>query len=133
MENKITVEFRDGFQGTSVNSNGKELKIGMDEWRPYEMLHSAVASCMYSTFLDVINKKKLNFEKIIVAVESKKKDEIPSSIEKMKIIFEAHGVDKNDEKTVDKFNKSLELAAKYCSMYNTLKGIVNMTYTMTFA
>ncbi|MBN2658468.1 MAG: OsmC family protein [Spirochaetales bacterium] len=133
MDNKITIEFRDGFQGLSVNSNGKTLKVGIDDWRPYEMFHTALASCMYSTFLDVINKKKLDYEKVALTVDSRKKDEIPSSIEKIDIEFKIFGADKEDEKTVKKFIKSQDLAAKYCSMHNTLKDIVNITSKVEFA
>ncbi|MBB6481380.1 OsmC family protein [Spirochaeta isovalerica] len=133
MDNKITIEFSDGFQGLSVNSNGKTLKVGKDEWRPYEMLHTALASCMYSTFLDVINKKKLDYDKVALTVDSRKKDEIPSSIESIDIEFKVFGAEKDDEKTVKKFLKSQDLAAKYCSMHNTLKNIVNITSKVEFA
>jgi putative redox protein len=133
MNNRITIEFQDGFNGLSVNSNGKTLKVGKDDWRPYEMLHTALASCMYSTFLDVINKKKLEYSKVAMTVDSTKKDEIPSSIESIDIEFKVFGTDKENEKNVKKFEKSQGLAAKYCSMHNTLKEVAEITSKVVFA
>lgn len=132
MDNKITIEFRDGFNGLSVNTNGKTLKVSVDDWRPYELFHTALASCMYSTFLDVINKKKLEYSKVSMTVDSTKKDQLPSSIESIDIEFKVFGTDKEDLKNVKKFEKSQSLAAKYCSMHNTLKDIVKITSTVIF-
>jgi uncharacterized OsmC-like protein len=57
MANKINVEFQKGFNGIGTNDRGSTLKISSEEWHPYELLFTALASCMYSTYLDVIDKK----------------------------------------------------------------------------
>lgn len=133
MANKISVEFSEGFNGTAKNEGGASLQIAKEAWRPYELLFSALASCMYSTFLDVINKKKLDYDKIIIDIDGEKVDDIPSFLKKADITFTVHGAEKDNEKVAAKFDKSLRLAAKYCSIYNTLTKVAELNSSIVLA
>ncbi|MBI9097118.1 MAG: OsmC family protein [Spirochaetaceae bacterium] len=132
MANKIIIEFQNGFQGVCRNESGSSLEVAPDKWRPYELLQTALASCMYSTFLDVVNKKKLDYDKVVIAVDGEKIDDIPSFLKKVDITFTVHGANKEDEKILARFEKSLKLAEKYCSIYNTLNKIAELNSTLIF-
>lgn len=133
MANKINLEFSDGFNGSASNEGGAVLKVAKEEWRPYELLFTALASCMYATFLDVINKKKLEYSKVVITVDGEKIDDIPSFLKTAEITFTVHGADKDDEKIAARFEKSLRLSEKYCSIYNTLTKVAELNSTLLFA
>ena len=133
MGNKINVEFKNGFNGVTTNERGASLTISPDQWRPYELLFSALASCMYSTFLDVIDKKKLDYKKVNVSIEGEKIDDVPSFLKNADIVFTITGSEKDDEKIRARFEKSLKLSEKYCSIYNTLTKIAELNAQIVFA
>lgn len=126
MGNKITINFNNGFNGISRNENGSVLDVASEKWSPYELLFTALASCMYATFLDVIEKKKLDYEEVTITVEGEKIDEIPSFLSTAEIVFTVTGARKDDEKTKSRFEKSLQLSEKYCSIYNTLTKVAKL-------
>lgn len=126
MANKITIDFNNGFEGLAVNESGNQLEVASGKWLPYELLFTALASCMYSTFLDVIEKKKLEYTAVSISVDGEKIDDIPSYLKKAEIVFTVTGAAKEDEKVKTKFEKSLQLAEKYCSIYNTLTKVAEL-------
>lgn len=132
MANKINIEFQNGFNGECTNEGGAVLNVAADQWRPYELLFTALASCMYSTFLDVINKKNLNYKKVIISVDGEKIDDIPAMLNKADIIFTITGAEKDNEKIIAKFERSLLLSEKYCSIYNTLTKIAKLNTQLIF-
>ncbi len=132
MANTINIEFQNGFNGVATNENGQELHVSPDQWKPYELLFTALASCMYSTFLDVINKKKLDYDKITISVDGEKIDDVPSFLKKADIVFTISGAEKDNEKIVARFEKSLKLSEKYCSIYNTVIKIAELNSSLVF-
>jgi putative redox protein len=133
MANKINVEFQNGFNGISTNERGSTLNLSAEQWHPYELLFTALASCMYSTFLDVIDKKKLNYDKVSISIDGEKIDDVPSFLKKADIVFTITGAEKDNEKIVARFEKSLRLSEKYCSIYNTLTTIAELNAQIVFA
>lgn len=132
MANKVNVEFTNGFNGVSTNESGSTLNISFDQWRPYELLFTALASCMYSTFLDVIDKKKLEYDKVSISVDGEKVDDVPTFLKKAEIVFTVSGAEKDNEKVLAKFDKSLKLSEKYCSIYNTITKIAELNAQIIF-
>ena len=63
MANKISITFNDGFNGISKNENGSLLDVASGKWLPYELLFTALASCMYSTFLDCNRKEETGIQR----------------------------------------------------------------------
>ena len=126
-----TLEFSQPFRGTGMNDRNCMIKIGGKEKEagPYDLLLMSLGSCLYSTFEDIIAKKKLTFEKLEIDISGEKRTEVPTTLEFCKVIFTA----KTDENNKKAFIKSLELACKYCSIYNTLQYIAEMHSEMRFA
>ncbi|MBI9103475.1 MAG: OsmC family protein [Spirochaetales bacterium] len=132
MANRITVDFKEGFRGEGKNDRGSQLEIGEEEWHPYELLFTALASCMYATFLDIARKKKLEYSTVTITIEGEKRDEVPAFLKKADILYTVKGADTTDEKTHTQFQKTLMLAEKYCSIYNTLTKVAELNSKIIF-
>lgn len=127
-EIKVELQFSEGFNGKLIANNG-EAEIGSKEGQlsPYDMFLGALASCLYSVFLDVINKKKITFEYSRVLVKGIKRDEIPTTLKQTDIVIEIKNA--SNEKGV---LSSAELAKKYCSIYETISKVSEMSLEVKF-
>ena len=125
---RIEVRFNKSFKGELLAKNGK-AKIGIEkgELAPYDMLLGSLATCLYSTFLDVIEKKRITFDESNVIVEGEKRKEIPATLEWVKVEIEISNV--SNEKGV---LKAAELAEKYCSIYETISKVADMSLEVKF-
>ncbi len=125
---RIEFRFNKSFKGELLAKNGK-VKIGIEkgELAPYDMLLGSLATCLYSTFLDVIEKKRITFDESNVIVEGEKRKEIPATLEWVKVEIEISNV--SNEKGV---LKAAELAEKYCSIYETISKVAKMSLEVKF-
>ena len=125
-----TLEFSQPFRGTGRNDRNCIIKIGGEDQEsgPYDLLLMSLGSCLYSTFEDIMGKKKLTFEKLEIDISGEKRTEVPTTLEYCNAIFTV----KTDENKKKAFIKSLELACKYCSIYNTLSYVAEMHSEMVF-
>lgn len=123
----VTLEFGPSFSGTAKGQSG-EVGIGMEpgRMRPYELLAGALGSCYYSTFLDIAEKMRLSFKSCDIRVEIEKREEVPTMAKRVFVEAKVTGADAGDKA---KFERGFELAAKYCSIYQTLSKVAEMTWT----
>lgn len=126
----LDIEFTNGFQGVAKMPN-VDVKIGMGEGEalPYDLLFSALASCLYSTFLDINEKKKIAFDNCTIKVSGEKRTEIPATLEWVNVEFAITGVDESKQKGVE---KAAELSTKYCSIYQTVAQVAEMSVNVTY-
>lgn len=109
------------------------VAIGSGEGRlaPYDMLLGALASCYYSTFLDIIAKKRLSFAGADIEVSGEKRQEIPATLRWVTLRLALRGVERSP--TADAgFREAAELAGKYCSIYQTLSRVAEMKTELAF-
>ena len=99
----------------------------MGSLAPYDMLYGALASCLYSTFLDVAKKKHIDFDSVDMQVTGEKRTESPTTLKWVNVKM----VIKNAQKE-EGLLKSAELAAKYCSIYQTLAHVADMKLEVEF-
>jgi putative redox protein len=125
---KADVYFENTFKGVLDVPKGK-VPIGVEEGtvEPYDLLFGALASCLYATFLDVAEKKKIGFESARIEVTGEKRTEVPTVLTWVdtKIII------KGAEKEAG-LEKSYELATKYCSIYQTIAQVAKMSWSVEF-
>lgn len=126
------IQFKDTFEGV-LKASRVDINIGMNEGEasPYELLSGALASCLYSTFLDVVEKKKLSFESCTINVTGEKRTSIPMTLEWVSVEFNIKGAN-NLESKEKAFIKSAELATKYCSIYQTIAQVAKMEHRIKF-
>jgi putative redox protein len=128
MVENVQVEFKNSFKGVMKAPHG-EVAIGVEEGelRPYNLLFGALASCFYSTFLDIIEKKRLTFDGATIEVSGTKRTEVPTTLDYVMIKFTIKNA--SDEA---KFVKSAELAGKYCSIYQTISKVADIELMIEF-
>lgn len=125
---KIEVKFSDGFKGELIADNAS-VAVGSGDGRlaPYDMLLGALATCLYSTFLDVLVKKRIEFERTNIIVTGEKRKEIPPTLTWVNVVLEVKNA--TNESGVA---KAAELAKKYCSVYETLSKVAKMNLELKF-
>jgi putative redox protein len=122
------LHFAQGFDGTLMLREG-EVAIGnqADQARPYDLLQAALAACLHSTFLDIIDKKRIAIDYADYVVEGIKRIEIPTMLEEVTV-----KVTLPDGPNNDALQKSFQLATQYCSVFNTLAQVAKMQVIVTF-
>ena len=122
------LHFAQGFDGTLMLREG-EVAIGVqaDQARPYDLLQAALAACLHSTFLDILEKKRLTVEFADYLIEGIKRSEIPAMLEEVTI-----NVTLPDGPNNEALEKSFRLATQYCSVFNTLAQVADMQCNVAF-
>lgn len=125
---KIEIKFNNGFNGELISKNSRTA-VGVESGQlgSYDMLFGSLAACLYSTFLDVVVKKKITFDEANVVVTGEKRKEIPTTLEWVSVVIEIKNA--SNEKGI---NKAADLAAKYCSVYETISKVAKMTLEVRF-
>lgn len=124
----VKVNFDNEFKGELIAPNGR-VDIGNIEnsIMPYDMLLGALASCLYATFLSITKKKRINFDEVNIEVYGEKREGVPTTLKWVNVKMIVKNTD--NEKGV---LKSMELAAKYCSIYETISKVAEMNYDVNF-
>lgn len=115
------LDFNSQFKGQLKLKEGS-INIGLEanEARPYDLLQGALAACLHSTFLDILEKKRLTIEFAHYEIEGEKRDEVPTMLKSVKVTVT---LPKGQEEAL---TKSMMLAKKYCSVFSTLSKVAEM-------
>lgn len=124
--NQVKLTFTNEFAGELSGKQGN-VHIGghPDGLMPYELLAGALGSCLYSTFLDVVKKMRLDFETCTLDIEWEKREEVPTTMKTGHIKAVVTGADQ--EKT-SKYEHAFKLATEYCSIYHTLSQVAELSW-----
>lgn len=127
---RADIYFENTFNGKLVVPKG-EVQIGdaAGAVGPYDMLLGALAGCLYSTFLDVVEKKKGSFDSVHIHVEGEKREKVPTTLKWVKVTLSIKGAEVKDKPGME---KAAQLAAKYCSIYQTVSQVADMTLEVVF-
>ena len=122
------LSFKKNFQGTLHLTEG-EIAIGVhpNEAKPYDLLQGALVSCLHSTLLEILVKKRIEIEGVDYEVKGIKRDDVPTMLQEVIVTatFPAHP-------DAEQILKSMALACKYCSVYNTLAKVADMKTELVF-
>ena len=123
---QVKVNFDRAFKGTLLTDRG-QVKLGAQEegMSPYNLLLGALASCLYATFLEITEKKRITFDTVEIEVVGNKRDEVPTTLDHTHVMMKVVGAEEKDRKGIE---KSLDLAAKYCSVYQTIAQVSEMKH-----
>lgn len=126
---KLHLRYTDAFEGESRNDrNEHSWEIGMNKAAPYELALSGMVSCFYSTFMDVAVKKRLIWESVDIDLDWEKDTEhIPQYLKSAVLNITVKGAEGKETR----FLKSFELAAKYCSLYQTFSKVAELSWNAT--
>ena len=97
------------------------------EFFPYDLLLGALSSCFYYTLIEILEKTKLEIPIVEVIVTGEKRNEVPTTLEWVNMEITVTGdVDES------KFLRSVDLAAKYCSIHHTISKVAKMSHEVRF-
>lgn len=124
----VNMEFDYEFKGV-LKAKRNTVAIGIEEGtiEPYDMVFGALGSCLYSTFLDIAVKKRIVYDGVRMKVSGEKRTEVPTTLKTVNV--EVTVVNPQKEKGLD---QALKLATEYCSVYQTLSHVAEMTYSLVF-
>lgn len=97
------------------------------EFYPYDLLLGALSSCFYYTLIEILEKRKVEIPIVEVIVTGEKRTEVPTTLEWVNMEITVTG--KVDEK---QFQRSVDLAAKYCSIHETISKVAKMSHEVKF-
>lgn len=127
-ETKVSLSFGRKMEGR-LNTARAAAAIGRAEGQllPYDLLLGALGSCYYSTFVDIADKMRLDYEGADISIHGVKRDEIPTTLKLVEMVFEIRGA--KDKKG---FERAAQLAAKYCSVHETLSKVAEISLELRF-
>ena len=112
----VGLEFGREFEGELKAARaGAAIGTGEGQLRPYDMLLGALGACYYSTFVDIAKKMRLEYEDASIDISGVKREEVPTTLATVDMVFTIRGA--SDQKI---FRRAAELAAKYCSVHETV-------------
>ena len=116
-------------QGYTLETDRAMVKIGAkkDEVFPYDMLLGALSSCFYYTLLEIYEKRNTEIPVIEIVVTGQKREKTPTTLEWVNMDITVFG--QADEK---QFLRFVDLAAKYCSIHETISKVATMTHAVHF-
>ena len=126
----VKMDFGNEFDGLLTAERGT-VAIGRKEGqvKPYNLLLGALLSCLYATFLDIAKKMKLEFIGCEMTADGVKREETPNILQHVKIVMIFSDANKEQ---IKRFNRAVDLAAKYCSVYQTISCISELELEVQF-
>lgn len=121
------VTFNHEFNGALQSPNGSIIAISENQIRPYDMVLGGLVACFHHTFLEVLQKKRQQVERVEYQVEGRKREEVPATLELIQMQIMVYGVSDKEQAA-----KCFELAKKYCSVYQTLSHVAQIAVTVTY-
>jgi putative redox protein len=124
---EVTLKFTNEFDGDLIAPKSI-VKIGSEDGTvaPYDMLLGALGSCLYSTFLDVMKKKRIKFERFEMVITGEKRTEVPTTLKWVNVDAKVYGPEKENG-----VSESFRLATEYCSIYKTISHVAEMSYEIS--
>ena len=116
------LHFDQGFVG-SASGERASLPLNMEAvgFQPYELLYSALGSCVHATFLGIAEKMRVTYDRVDYHITGMKREEIPTFLVECTMTISVKGAS-----DPAKFDKAFDLGTQYCSVFNTLAKVAQM-------
>lgn len=105
----------------------RQLQIsGKEEtgYRPYQLFTSAIAGCFGEMLIHVCRKKRISYEGLTITPEATR----AGSVNKITRIH-LHIMFKHISTSDEQIDKVITLALKHCSMVQSVKGSIEVTFS----
>jgi uncharacterized OsmC-like protein len=104
-----------------------ELQIGKENgYTPLNLLIASIAGCSAIVFRTILEKKRIMFDDFIIEAEIVRSEDLPKPVESVHLHYKikAEGI------TQEQLEKALELAAKNCTIVQSVKDSIQVTETI---
>ena len=129
-ETRVSLRFGRAFEGV-LEAAHATARIGKNTeccFKPYDFMLGALGSCYYATFVDIADKMRLQYDRAEIAIRGVKREEVPTTLRTVDMVFTIHGA-----KEQKGFERASELAAKYCSVHETIAQVADISLKLVFA
>ncbi|MFA5587086.1 MAG: OsmC family protein [Saccharofermentanales bacterium] len=125
----IKVDYEPRYHG-HVQNGRAQLVLGPEEneFGPYDLVLGGLSGCFYVTFLGITEKMQLTFTGVSMSIDGHHREEPPTLLQHIIIDMEVQGADREKEK---QFQRAVEIAGKYCSVYQTLSAVAEIEVNLT--
>ena len=110
-----------------ANADQRQLHISGNEeagYRPYQLFTSAIAGCFGEMVIHVCRKKRISYEGMTITPETTRAGAVNKiSCIHLHMLFE--DINSSDEQ----IDKVITLALKHCSMVQSVKGSIDITFS----
>ncbi|MER3127041.1 OsmC family protein [Bacillus pumilus] len=110
-----------------AGTGDRQLSIsGKEEtgYRPYQLFTSAIAGCFGEMLIHVCQKKRISYEGLTIIPETTRGGTV-NKITRIHLHIVFGHISTSDEQ----INKVLTLALKHCSMVQSVKGSIEVTFS----
>ena len=119
-------EFRGRLEGEGASADiGKKTEGRL---APYDLMLGALGACYYSTFVDIADKMRLGYERAEIRIHGVKREKVPTTLKTVHMEFTIFGAAEQKG-----FHRASELAAKYCSVHETISKVADIRLELKFA
>ena len=122
----VKFKWNNDYTGHMEVKNGK-INLGEGAISPYNLLLGALGGCLYHTFIEIVQKKRLTFDGVEMEISGNKREEVPTTLEKAHIKF----IIKN-ESNEKQLKKIVELSEQYCSIHATVSKVADISLELIF-
>ena len=116
-------------ESSTLENNRAILNLGSQEGEffPYDLLLGSLSACFRATLYDILTKRKEIFPSMEIVVSGEKRKEVPTTLEWVRMDITVIGVANQEQ-----FLRNVDLAAKYCSIHETLSKVARMSHEVHF-
>lgn len=104
-----------------------ELGSEAGQLYPYDLLLGALSACFYATLHEILEKQKAEIPNVEIVVTGEKRKEVPTTLEWVNLRITVMG-----EVNEKQFQRSVDLAARYCSIHETISKVAKMSHEVVF-
>lgn len=126
---EIRAVFEPRYRGI-IEGNRARLVLGPGEgeFGPYDLVLGGLAGCFYATFLGIAGKMHLHYHEVVIDIKAQHREEPPTMMSHILLDIEVKGADPQKEK---QYGRAMEIAGKYCSVFQTLGHVAEMETRLT--
>jgi len=123
------VVFNPKFKGEGITDSGLRIPLGIEESqaRPYDLLLIGLGTCFYATFMALSMEKQLDFDSAEIDLSGVKREETPTTMKTCRLEMTVKGAENKSE-----LNEVFNLAAKNCSIFQTISRVAEMESEIVF-
>ena len=117
-------------QESTLETDRAVLQLGGNEGQfyPYDVLFGALSACFHATLSEIFFKRKVELPPIEIIVTGEKRKDVPTTLEWVNMEITVLG-----EVDEERFLRYTDMAAKYCSIHETISKVAEMTHEVNFA
>ena len=116
-------------EGRLTTDTGAMVALGREaeNFAPYELLLGGLSYCLFSTFESIAEKMQVQYTGMDMNITGIKRDDKVATLETCSISVLANGAPDQE-----KFKKAFEISTRYCSVFNTIGKVAEMSWEISF-